>query len=59
MFEILSVCKPEELLQYTAQFYPLLGNEEDAERLICILWNRVSDLTIQQEKELHNLGRKI
>lgn len=59
MFEILSVCKPEELLQYAEQFYPLLENEADAEKLIRILWKRVPELTIQQEKELHKLGRKI
>lgn len=59
MFEILSVCKLEELLQDTEQFYPLLENEEDAKKLIRILWNRVPELTIQQEKELHKLGRKI
>ena len=59
MFEILSVCKPEELLQYTEQFYSMIGSEEDAEKLIRTLWNRVPELTIQQEKELHKLGRKI
>lgn len=46
-------------MQYTEQFYPLLENEEDAEKLIRILLNRVSELTIQQEKELYKLGRKI
>lgn len=59
MFEILSVCKPEELLEYTEQFYPLLENEEEAEKFIRILWKRVPELTTQQEKELHKLGRKI
>lgn len=59
MFEILSVCKPEELLQYAEQFYSLIRSEEDAEKLIRTLWNRVLELTIQQEKELHKLGRKI
>ncbi len=38
------------------QFYFLLKNEEDAEKLIRILWNRVPELTIQQEKELRKLG---
>lgn len=59
MFKILSVCSAEELLQYTEQFYPLLENEEEAEKFIRILWKRVPELTIQQEKELHKLGRKI
>lgn len=59
MFGILSVCKPEELLQYAEQFYPLLESEADAEKLIRILWKRVPELTIQQEKELHKLGRRI
>lgn len=50
MFEILSVCKLEELLQDTEQFYPLLENQEDAKKLIRILWNRVPELTIMMCK---------
>ena len=37
----------------------MLENEEDAEKLIRFLWNCVPELTIQQEKELHKLVRKI
>lgn len=59
MFEIISTCKPEELMYNTEQLFPSLGNAEDAEKLIRILWKRVPELTVPQEKELHKLGRKI
>ncbi len=53
MFEIVSTCKPEELLQYTEQLFASLETAEDAEKLIRTLWRRVPELTVQQEKELH------
>lgn len=59
MFEIISTCKPEELLHCTEQLFPSLKSAEDAEKLIRILWKRVPELTVPQEKELHKLGRKI
>ena len=46
MFDELTTCKPEELQEY-------------AETFIRILWNRVSELTDEQEKRLHQLGRKV
>lgn len=59
MFEIISTCKPEELLHNTEQLFLSLENAEDAEKLIRVLWKRVPELTAPQEKELHKLGRKI
>ena len=59
MFEILAICRAEELLKHTEQFFEVLKNEEEAENLIRTLWKRVPELTDQQEKELHKLGRKI
>lgn len=59
MFEILLTCKTEELLYHTEQLFESLKDENEADQLIRILWKRVSELTDEQEKELHKLGRKI
>lgn len=59
MFEILSSCKPEEMQQYAEAFSAQLESAAEAEQLIRILWKRVPELTVLQEKELHRLGRKI
>lgn len=59
MFEILSSCKPEELQQYAEALADQIQTAEEAEKCIRILWKRVPELTVQQEKELHQLGRKI
>ena len=59
MFDILSTCKPEELFKNTEELSAKLETPEDAEALIRILWKRVPELTVEQEKELHRLGRKI
>ena len=34
-------------------------NGDNAETFIRILWNRVPELTDEQEKRLHQLGRKV
>ena len=59
MYDILTVCKPEELQRYSEELSVNLETAEDAEKFIRILWKRVPELTEQQEKELHKLGRKI
>lgn len=59
MFEILFTCKAEELLSETEQLFGSLKDENEAEQLIRILWRRVPELTDEQEKQLHKLGRKI
>ena len=59
MFEILLTCKREELLFYTQKISLSIKTKEEAEELIRTLWKRVPELSIEQEKELHRLGRKI
>ena len=59
MYEILTICKPEELLRYSEELSVQLETAEEAEKFIRILWKRVPELTVQQEKELHQLGRKV
>lgn len=59
MFEILLSCKTEELLYNTERLFVSLKDEIEAEELIRTLWKRIPELTIQEEKELHKLGRKI
>lgn len=59
MYDILLTCKLEELLNNTEKLSLTLKSSEDAEQLIRILFKRVPELTIEQEKELHKLGRKI
>lgn len=59
MFEILLTCTTEELLYNTEELLDSLKDENEAEQLIRILWKRVPELTDEQEKELHKLGRKI
>lgn len=59
MFEKISTCTLEELLRTTEILSNQIENTEDAEILIRMLWKRVPELTVEQEKELHKLGRKI
>lgn len=59
MFDILLTCNPEDILFHTEKISQMLKNEKEAEQLICVLWKRVPELTNEQEKELHKLGRKI
>lgn len=59
MYDVFLTCKPEELLYYFEQEFDSIRTEAEAEMVIRLLWNRVPELTEQQEKELHKLGRKL
>ncbi|MBE6023452.1 MAG: hypothetical protein E7231_09495 [Cellulosilyticum sp.] len=59
MYNVLLTCRTEELLISTEQIFDSIKTEAEAETVIRILWERVPELTEQQEKELHKLGRKI
>ncbi len=59
MYNVLLTCRLEELLINTEQIFDSIKTEAEAETVIRILWERVPELTEQQEKELHKLGRKI
>jgi len=59
MYNVLLTCKPEELYKNTEQIFDSIRTEAEAEIVIRMLWGRVSELTEEQEKELHKLGRKI
>lgn len=58
MFDELKTCKPEELQEYAERIAKMLS-ADNAEIFIRILWNRVPELTSEQEKRLHQLGRKV
>lgn len=58
MFDKLTTCKPEELQEHAERIAKML-NADNAEAFICILWSRVPELTDEQEKRLHQLGRKV
>lgn len=49
----------DELYKNTERIFASIKTEAEAEIVIRILWGRVSELTEEQEKELHKLGRKI
>lgn len=59
MFDVFLTCKPEELAHYFEQEFDSIKTEAEAETVIRLLWSRVPELTEQQEKELHKLGRKL
>lgn len=59
MFEKKLTCRPEELLLNTEILFAQTETAENAEILIRMLWKRVPELTVEQEKKLHKLGRKI
>lgn len=50
--------QPEELQEYAERIAKML-NDDNAETFIRTLWNRVPELTNEQEKRLHQLGRKV
>ncbi len=56
---IVTSCKTDELLEVTISFLDAVENVEDAEKFIRVLWTRVPELTNEQEKEIHKVGRKI
>lgn len=58
MFDELTTCKPEELQECAERIAKML-NDDNAETFIRTLWNRVPELTNEQEKRLHQLGRKV
>lgn len=58
MFDELTTCKPEELQEYAERIAKML-NDDNAETFIRTLWKRVPELTNEQEKRLHQLGRKV
>ena len=58
MFDELTTCKPEELQKHAEKIAQTL-NADNAETFIRILWKRVPELSDEQEKRLHQLGRKV
>ncbi|MDO5559842.1 MAG: hypothetical protein Q4F95_09625 [Oscillospiraceae bacterium] len=58
MFEELLNCTPEDL-QEKAERISMTVDEENAETFIRTLFSRVTELSDEQEKELHKLGRKV
>lgn len=59
MFEKVRTCEVKELLQIAQEFSTDLKTSEEKETFLRILWERVFELSPQQEKELHKVGRKI
>lgn len=57
MFEILLTCSPEKLQYYAEEIAQNLEAEQ-VEAFIRTLWKRVPELSVEQEKKLHQLGRK-
>lgn len=57
MFDELTTCKPEELQEYAERIAQTL-NADNAETFIRILWNRVSELTDEQEKDFINQAER-
>lgn len=58
MFDELIACRPEELQEHAERIAKTL-NVDNAEAFIRILWKRVPELTDEQERKLHQLGRKV
>lgn len=57
-YEIILTCKPEELQHYAEEISQSL-RQEDVEPFIRTLWKRVPELSVEQEKKLHQLCRRI
>lgn len=49
----------EEIVKHIEKIFDSIKTEAEAETVIRMLWGRVSELTEEQEKELHKSGRKI
>ena len=58
MFEKLLTCKTEELYWHAEEISKHI-EKDDVEPFIRALWKRVPELTVPQEKKLHQLGRKL
>ena len=58
MFEILITCSVEDLYKEAENISKSL-KKNDVEMFIRTLKKRVPELTVEQEKKLHKLGRKI
>ena len=58
MFDELTACRPEELQEHAERIAKTL-KVDNAEAFIRILWKRVPELTDEQERRLHQLGRKV
>ena len=59
MFKDILSCKISELNGIIEEYYYSLETKEEAELLIRTIWKRVPELNVQQEKEIHKLGRLI
>ncbi len=58
MFEILLTCTTQELQKYAEEISQDI-QKDDVETFIRTLWKRVPDLSVEQEKKLHQLGRRV
>ena len=58
MIDELKTCRPEELQEHDERIARTL-HADNAEAFIRILWQRVPELTDEQERRLHQLGRKV
>ena len=58
MIDELKTCRPEELQEHAERIARTL-HADNAEAFIRILWQRVPELTDEQERRLHQLGRKV
>lgn len=56
-FDILLTCTTEQLQHYAEEVAQNIKAEE-VEPFIRTLWKRVPELSVEQEKKLHQLGRK-
>jgi len=59
MFEVLLTCTTEELYHNAEILAENLTSEEMAREYIIRLFQRAPELTEEQEKKLHQLGRKV
>lgn len=59
MFEVLLTCTTEELYHNAEIFAENLTSEEMAREYIIRLFQRAPELTEEQEKKLHQLGRRV
>lgn len=59
MFDILETCSADELYRNAKILANELTSEDMAREWIIALFRRTSELTVEQEKKLHQLGRKV
>ena len=59
MYEEMTICRTNDLYEIAERLAETITSEEMAREWIITLFKRAPELTEEQEKKLHQLGRKV